>query len=384
MRRTIGIIAAVVVSGSAASAGSSPALWRDKAAVQLLAKADAAPATAAVPPNGILRRAALARLQIASLDPAALRWMAMTASGNEKRRWLQLAETATRRDGLVQLQLVEEAVLSGDPETALTHLDRAWTVYPELRARIAPLLLAAIEDEPVRTALSARIKAGRPWVGALIQTALGRNDAVEPLARTIIAAGRLGDADRGYIAPILSALVAQGQIETATAFAQIQLANGQETVRTAGFSGPTTDPIGAPYTWRLTNDAEVASTVHGDSGLEILAEPGISRVIATRLMPAPARDLVVRLAYVPSPSASNLPDGMTLKLDCVASGKVSRSAVLRAEPSAGQRRLQGRWNNRDCPLTALSLSIDTLRSSTTAGLVITQIAITPENTAQHP
>ena len=308
----------------------------------------------------------------------------MTASGNEKRRWLQLAETATRRDGLVQLQLVEVAVSSGDPETALTHLDRAWTVYPELRARIAPLLLAAIEDEPVRTALSARIKAGRPWVGALIQTALGRNENVEPLARTIIAAGRLGDVDRGYIAPILNALLAQGQIETATAFARTQLANGHETVRTAGFTGPTTDPIGAPYTWRLTNDAEVASAIHGDSGLEILAEPGISRVIATRLMPVPARDLVVRLAYGPSPSASNLPDGLSLKLDCVASGKVSRSDVLRGEPSAGQRSVQGRWNNRDCPLTALSLSIDTLRRSRTAGLVITQIAITPENTAQHP
>ena len=153
-------------------------------------------------------------------------------------RWMEAAETVSRRDMPTQLWLIENAVGHGDIGRALIHYDRALRTSDAAPDLLFPVLIAASVEPQVADKLS-RLLATRPtWWGLFMNRLIGEttqpgtlpifarrlrlspNDPAHPdfFGRTLqrlVAADAFGDADRLYRSVALngSALLHDGDFE---------------------------------------------------------------------------------------------------------------------------------------------------------------------------
>ncbi len=143
------------------------------------------------------RTLALDALRQQPLNPRALRVAGYLASAkgdeNTARALIGLAASQSRRDALTQFFLIEDAVQRQDVKTALVHYDIALRTKLSAYDTLFPVLLGAIGDPAIRTALSPYIRANQAWARAFLSYANLNSKDLPTLVALILESGGLAD-----------------------------------------------------------------------------------------------------------------------------------------------------------------------------------------------
>lgn len=148
------------------------------------------------PPNQV-HSMAITALRQQAINPRALRVLGYytSAKGQDGRAviYIRAAEAQSRRDSLTQLWLIENAVRKNNIQEALKHYDVALRTRPSTHAILFPILLSALDDPNIRTALAPYIRNERTWVPIFLNDAISNSDNLTALVDLMIESG--GPAD---------------------------------------------------------------------------------------------------------------------------------------------------------------------------------------------
>lgn len=218
---------------------------------------------------------AKAALRLDPLNPAAVFELGKAVEPRDAAaaaKFYDLAERLSRREVPNEIALEALAGEQGDVAGAITRIDRIVSVAPALRKTVFAALVPALEDPTIRDALSRY--AGRPWYFGMLWAAI-EGDA-DPLAvEFLIRAGQshlANDTATTLHARLMTKVIAAGNFDAAARLFAALPAPRRSALGQIGFSRATTDPRGAPLTWRLANEPGLAVALSGADGLSISIE----------------------------------------------------------------------------------------------------------------
>lgn len=149
------------------------------------------------PPKDV-QSMALAALRDQAINPRALRvlgYYADTRGDRAAGSYMRLAERQSRREAPTQLWLIEDAVRKGDLKQALVHYDIALRTKPGTYDILFPILLAALEDPAIRTALAPYLHGDHSWARAFITYANANSENLPVLVDLVLESRRLGGSE---------------------------------------------------------------------------------------------------------------------------------------------------------------------------------------------
>ncbi|WP_404712376.1 hypothetical protein [Sphingomonas sp. MMS24-J13] len=244
--------------------------------------------------------AAMARdsLRHQVLNPVALRLLGLStrraSSFATGRAVMALAERMTRRDLITELWLIQEAVLRGDVQSALSHYDYALRTWEASQDLLLPILVTALKDEPVRVALIPYVREPAPWLLDFTRAAVGSSKQPSWVADTYLRAGGM-PADPIYDT-MRSGLL--GKLAEAREFAWMiryyeSLPEADSKVlRTVAMTPASTDTRFPPATWGFYSvpggDSSFVRSSQGNSiELHTALEPSVISPVAFKAMLTP-------------------------------------------------------------------------------------------------
>jgi hypothetical protein len=217
------------------------------------------------------RSDAVARLALRS-DPTAVAAVTtlginaqLRADDVTARRALHHATRLSRRDLVTHLWGIENAVARNDIPSALFHYDTALRTSRSAPDILFPVLISAISDPVIRSALVKRMAEARPdWGPTFLIGAANRNP--DPLAISAFF-GALESARTPVPQAARSALmwklfVAGRHQEAWQLYASAHPGASRSRSQDPGFRSEGTDP--APFDWTIHNDAGVATSLQRD------------------------------------------------------------------------------------------------------------------------
>lgn|GEM_PF-5111137 len=268
-----------------------PAYWSGDPVVRLRAmeRGQTNPETIAAQGEAVTI-AALQILKRTPLDVLAMRELALVASlksTDAARVPLAFAERITRRDLPTELLSLQLASFSNDTAGEIRHYHHALAVGPGTYERLLPGLASMLAAPEVRRMVSQYI--GQPWLTALVADPVSYDSP--PAAMLDFYgeyAGRLPirDVQKGA-ADMVRWLYSNQQYAFLAEYSGRIPGVKPSDMRAIGINAATVDPLFAPLSWTLTNDAAVESQVEGD-GFTVSVEPGLSSLIASRLTLLPS------------------------------------------------------------------------------------------------
>ena len=212
---------------------------------------------------------------------------------------LALSEKLSRREAATQIELERLSALNGNIPSAMAHLDRMFSVSPELAERLMPGVALSLGNPAVLA--EAGKYARRGWFPDLIGAAI--DAGVSPAG----VRGLLGAA-RGHCDPsVLESLNARLLVHAVTAhdygaardvIAHLPV-NMRMALGSAGFSAASTDPRLAPLGWALANGIGKGASLAGGDGLALTIAPEQAAILAERVtLIEPGRyDVTQTIAY---------------------------------------------------------------------------------------
>jgi hypothetical protein len=219
------------------------------------------------------------------LEVLAMRQLALISSlksTDAARVPLAYAERITRRDLPTELMSLQLASISNDTAGTIQHYHHALAVWPGTYERLLPGLASMMADQQVRRMVSQYI--GQPWLTALVAEPVSY-DAPPAAVMDFYGeyAGRLPirDVQKGA-AGLVRWLFSNQQYAFLSEYSDRIPGVKPSDMRAIGINAATVDPLFAPLSWTLINDASVESQVDGD-GFTVSVEPGLSALIASRL-----------------------------------------------------------------------------------------------------
>lgn len=234
---------------------------------------------------------ARASLRAAPLSPAMIRIIAADpAEAARSSGLMHLAERVSRRDALTQLSLIETAVQEGRIDLALTHYDRALSIYPDLGPILFPVLGGAIDGEDIRHGVAAVARQRRPWINNFLQYAIR---AAKPAAVASLLAeldhgpGALAAA-RQHEAALVGRLIEQGNYPAARTVAARALGENAGTLDRFGFTPETWQNAVRPLSWTEGEIEGVDTMLQPDGSVAVSASPGIAGLAMFRVAILPA------------------------------------------------------------------------------------------------
>lgn len=214
--------ASVVKLASPTSAITAEA--NEPTALAMLADALFAKAASSKSDRGNFDEAAsLARksLRHQALNPKAMRILIFAdphkQSKPHMRSMANLASQLSQRELGTHVWLIEDYVLREDITGALKHYDLALSTSVEGRKALMPILIAAVDDARIRTALVPYIQRRRPWVYDFFSSALSGKLQYLSLAKLVEEAGGWpkDKSFEGWADVLMAQLVANGEIDVA-------------------------------------------------------------------------------------------------------------------------------------------------------------------------
>lgn len=209
----------------------------------------------------------------------------------EARRIFRYANALSRRELLIQLWAIEDAIDRKDLEDVLVQYDIALRTSPGSSELLFPLLASAISDPLVRTAL-VNIFSGNPgWRASFINYAVvSANDprATIDLLREVRKAG--GTVSEEADSLLLRALVANGFLDEAWSYyASVRKGVDRRRSRDEHFAGRIDPP--SPFDWVPINEGGVTSSFEkGEEGgfLDFVAPSSIGGPVVQQMQMLPA------------------------------------------------------------------------------------------------
>lgn len=228
-----------------------------------------------------LQSKAKARVAEEPLDPGALWVLSLGQTADVQSRSLALAEWVSRRDAVVEFELLRLKATSGDLKASVRHLDRLLVVFPDFGAQALPGIATAIDSPEMREALLTH--RARPWfVGLLYEAAKSAPSAqgLYSLANGSEALER--DRPEGLLPTILLRLVRDGAVEQAQSLAERYA--GLRTLGPVGFapSSGNVQTEARPLSWALVRDDAAEAKLAERGTLMISIEPGRTSALLDR------------------------------------------------------------------------------------------------------
>lgn len=187
---------------------------------------------------------------------------------DDARRLFEYSERLSRRDLRTELWSIEDAVGRGDIAGALHHYDVALRTKPKASAVLYPVLIRALEDPPIRTALVDMLAARPLWGDNFITFAAGSSvdpNAVVAFLRQLRAKGVAVPMNVNGMA--VDQLIVSGQFHEAWEYyAGLHPGASKNESRDAKFAGG--NGSGSLFDWRTFNDSAKTTWIGqtGDGG----------------------------------------------------------------------------------------------------------------------
>ena len=237
-------------------------------------------------------RKALASLKNNPLSRSSLRIIAMNADAAQNipraRAAMALSSRTSRRDTLAQIWLLEKAAEQNDFDALLTHYDAAVTVTPELASVIHPILVATLEYDAARSALTPYIRRGARWMPSFLNIAsrdAAVGDLVDLLSNTSAFVGE--EALRQSINRILYRAAADGNWERVQSLMGAIWGDFDNTK--FSITEPRVENSDNRYgalSWSLTSNGEIRTEIQKTNpGILITLQPLARGVVAARTLP---------------------------------------------------------------------------------------------------
>lgn len=209
------------------------------------------------------RKAELA-IAAAPANPRALQVLGLTAQQRNDSapaaRYMTLSSQLSRRNGLVQIWLVDQAARAGRSAEALTHFDTTMRASPAFSAQLYPILANALQSREIRDAFRPYIKSNPSWLAPFLGFAADQSPNPAYVAKALVEAGGMpaGKEFRGTTALLLDKLSASGKFTDMAQFYRSARRGGDTRAMTSlAVDRAGADPDFAPMTWKLADSGDV-------------------------------------------------------------------------------------------------------------------------------
>lgn len=205
-------------------------------------------------------------------------------------RLLRQSDLTSRRELPTQLWLIQESVRVNNVADALRHYDVGLRAHPEAAQILFPVLVTAIEDNEILTALIPVLDERPVWrtmfLNELAFKATAHENVVKLFA-ALQAARSTNEAD--IVARFVERMVTEGDV--AAGWETYRLLDPhalRRSVRNSRFEG---EGLQLPFDWRLTNDTGTTVQTYADGGrsgrLTYDVKPGGNTKLAEQLLVLP-------------------------------------------------------------------------------------------------
>jgi hypothetical protein len=229
------------------------------------------------------------------LSPTALSSVALLHEGKQKLAILNLVQRVTRRDGISQLLLIQDAAARGSIEGALQHYDALLVVAPDTGTILFPILDNALSDPRIQRQVGIYLKANRPWMGAFFDYIFATGKKTELAARALIKADvqDLAYDRRDLDKRILQRLAADGNTATLRDYFLSIKGAPLRALTSLSVDEGTTSAQYAPITWLFAQSADhvaepTRTKIDGEYGMSVFVAPGAAGKVAEKMLFLPA------------------------------------------------------------------------------------------------
>jgi hypothetical protein len=233
----------------------------------------------------------------APLDEQAMRVLGLEtdqAGGHARARMMMVvADQWSRRDTLVQLWLLQQALFEGDWRGASLHVDALLRRRWQLETVVYPALIGRMGDPNAIAPLIDRLDQNPDWRGGFLRALAGHSADPALAARLFEALARTpappSDEESGYI---VGRYLAQGDLAGARALWSRLLPPGSGPTTSLVYNGDFRPRPGAPpFNWQLVQsdgaNVEIVPAADGSSALHVVAPAAKNAAAAQQLLVLP-------------------------------------------------------------------------------------------------
>lgn len=286
---------ALAISGVARTHNPDTALkFVPGEATALAALADRQLAADPQKPADQVRTTAIEALRQQALNPRALRVLGYYFTAKRQERlagdYIRLAAGQSRREVTTQLWLIEDSVQKNDLDQALVHYDIALRTKSGTYVLLFPILLSALDDPAIRTALKPYVHSDRSWVQSFLTHANANSNNLPALVDLIVESGGFGvpDVARAQNLELLARLVAEKRFADARRLYLHMPGAKPAQLVDAGFQATDRDGSFGPMGWQASINPESGSSFAKGDGertlLTVYANPATTATVATRIL----------------------------------------------------------------------------------------------------
>lgn len=279
------------------------------------------------------------------------------------RRAMRAADAMSRRDGVAQLWLINDAIRRNRPAETLAHYDALLRTTPEVGEQLLVQLAAVLPVPEARAILRSYMVGHNPWLEPFLGVAVARAPRSAPIAQLVIETGRMPDQPllRERYAGLVERLARENEFGLLRRVYPLLPGSSAESLTSVSLSRATTEQGYAPVTWKLASEADwggalVPIAESRTPGLEFYALPDTRGTTGSKIITLdPARQQMLTWRLVERSRNDRASARWTAR--CVAgsgSGSVVRSEnlALLAEGRAYRLRLPG-----GCAMIVLSMQV---------------------------
>ena len=212
----------------------------------------------------VAERKAWRAIAAAPANPRALQVLGLAAEQRgdtaSAGRYMLLSSQLSRRNGLVQIWLVDQAARAGHSAAALSHFDITMRASPAFSAQLYPILANALQSREIRDAFQPYMRGNPDWLAPFLGFAVDQGTNPAAVAKAIVEAGGLppGKEFRGTTALLLEKLSATGKFADMAQFYRSARRGGDTAAMTSlSVDRAGTDPDFTPMTWKLADSDDV-------------------------------------------------------------------------------------------------------------------------------
>jgi hypothetical protein len=255
------------------------------------------------------------RLAAEPLDPTALLLSSVGQDNEAGARTLLIAGAISRRDRLVQLELIRMNASKREVDASIRNLDYLLTVTPRVAPEILNKFVVGFDRADLVDLF--RRYGDRPWYSELVRQALislpSGETAAELLVQPNVNAKKI---DIQTAAALVNKLVGEDQLVLVRTVIKAVHGIDIDVDGNFGPNGANVDELAFPISWTLTSDGNVETQFNGRR-IAITARRGLGAVALTRVTGYPAG------AYELKQSISGKGDGVqfTWRLSCSKGGQ---------------------------------------------------------------
>lgn len=233
-------------------------------------------------------RLAHAAIGMGAINPVAVRNLALANSVDTKAlQLMRFADRLSRRDGVTEAWLIEEAARRADLSTTLSHFDALLRTMPAASTRFMQQMGVALSDPKFRKAMIPYANIENPWFASLGGAIMSSQLPIRFYGQYLVEIPAVPDSDqqRRHYDEVLSRLAREGQYDLVRRLYPRLPGADRSAIRSADL--PTSKQVAyRPVTWTLQSDGAVGAEMarEGKSELVVYAEAGASGGVASKLM----------------------------------------------------------------------------------------------------